>query len=193
MTLYKITSDLLSITELFETAVDENGNPRDLTESEMEFLKKEMATSQEDFEKKFDGYGKIISNLKSCSEIAESERKTFKSEMDRLSNRSKVFNNRVDSIKNALRYSMELLNIQKYKSALFSAGIQNTQDSITFNGEIKNIPEKYLKPRELSVSSIKADIKAGILEVHGGMVMVKESGEILDGVNVLKGTTLVVR
>lgn len=126
MTLYEITNDVLQINELLESAVDSDGNPRDLTPEEENIIREWFATSKEDFDAKFDNYGRFITNLKIQAETADNERKTYKEELDRLSSRAKGFESRRKSVLGGLRYAMEKLGIDKYKTSLFSAGIQNT-------------------------------------------------------------------
>lgn len=191
--IYEITEDIKAINDLIENAVDSEGNPRELTEEEQKTINEWMCSSQEDFEKKFDSYGKIMANLKTLSDVAEAEKKSHKDELDRLSKRAKAFENKRESLKNGLRYAMDVLKITKFKTALFSAGIQNTQIKINSQGNLEGIPEKYLKPRELNTSKVKEDIKNGVLSVKGGFILNLESGELLEGVTAEQGTALVIR
>lgn len=102
MKMYEITEDLRAIDELFNSAVDENGQPRELTDEEKQFLTECFSNSKEDFEEKFDSYGKYLAILKAQAEAADGERKAMKNEMDRLSARAKAYTNRRDSIKSYL-------------------------------------------------------------------------------------------
>ena len=191
MKMYEITSDLAAIDELFNSAVDENGEPRPLTPEEEEFLKNELTCSSEQFAGKFDSYCGYMADLKRQSEEADGKRKSWKSEIDRLSARSKAFLNRRDSMKNYLFFNMKSLGIEKYKTSLFSAGVQATPLSVTNNGKLKNIPEEFLKPRELNTTAIKDAIKDGSIKVIDGDLYF--NGEQLDGVRAEKGETLVIR
>lgn len=191
MKLYEISSDLVAVQELFESAVDENGEPRPLTEEEENFLKSCFNDSQEQFEAKFDSYGKFMANLKAQAEEAEGAKKAMKSEIDRLNARAKAFSNRRESVKNYLYFNMKSIGIDKFKSSLFSAGIQATQLGVTQNGSISKIPEEFLKPRELNTTAIKAAIKDGKIKVIDGDLFY--NGEQLNGVKAEKGETLVVR
>lgn len=191
MKMYEITEDLRAIEELFNSAVDENGEPRELTEEEGRFLADCFTNSQEDFEKKFDDYGKFLANLKAQSEIADAERKAMKSEMDRLSTRAKVYTNRRDAVKNYLYFNMKNISLDKYKTALFSANIQQAPLSIKQMGVSKNIPEQFLKPREISTTAIKAAIKDGSVKIVGDELFF--NGEQLEGLTAERGEILVIR
>ncbi len=50
MTLYEITNDIQQINELLESAVDSEGNPRELTAEEEKTIKEWFSESKEDFE-----------------------------------------------------------------------------------------------------------------------------------------------
>ena len=86
--------------------------------------------------------------------------------MDRLSKRAKTALNKVEVLKNNLRFCMERIGIKNYKSQLFSANIQNVGGK-TFSAlegaDLSGIPERFLKPRELDVSAVKEAIKSGEL------------------------------
>lgn len=194
MTLYEITNDVLQINELLESAVDSDGNPRDLTPEEENTIREWFAASKEDFEAKFDSYGKFITNLKLQAETADGERKAYKEELDRLSARAKSYDNRRRSVLGGLRYAMEKLGLEKYKTSLFSAGIQNTALKIEQTGRLKDIPEKYLKPRELNASAVKDGIKSGeLIKTDGGSILLAATGELLEGIRAEQGKTLVMR
>lgn len=191
MKLYEITEDLKAVEELFNSAVDENGEPRELTAEEQEFLNSCFQVSSEEFETKFDNFGRFMANLKAQAEEADGARKAIKSEVDRLSARAKAFENRRDIVKNYLFFNMQNLKIDKYKSSLFSAGIQTTPYKVTSCGSLKDIPEQFLKPREIDASAIKAAIKDGEIKEIDGVLFY--DGEELQGVKATKGQTLVIR
>ena len=201
MTLYEISSDMLALKNLLENMVDDEGNPREPTEEELQTMQKWFEDSLSDFEKKFDNYCKFIKNLKMEAVIAEEERKTYKAELDRLSKRSKAFENKAKSVNNLLWWSMQRLNMKNYKTALFSAKEQNTQISINplAGSSLKEVPEKFLKPRELNVTAIKEAIKDGTLKQGNGTPLGEtklyfvSSGEELKDVRWTQGTALIIR
>lgn len=195
MTLYEIAEDFIQITALLDGAVDEAGNARDLSESEIETINEWFKENAADLENKADNYGKFITNLKMQAEEAEATRKMYKEELDRLSTRAKVFENRRKSILSGLQYAMTLMGKEKIKTSLFSFGIQNSQMSInTDAADVKSIPEAYLERTvTVSKSAIKDGIKKGMLIVTESGTILKSDGEILEGVRAEKNKILVMR
>jgi hypothetical protein len=163
--MYEISHDLLALNDLLDSLVDEDGNPRDPTEDEQKTMAEWFQLSYEDFQKKFDSYCKFIKNQKIAADVAEGERKAFKDEMDRLSKRAKAYENRAKNLTSLLLWNMTIIKTPKFKTELFSAYTQDGQISIGFlNGStLKNVPEEYLKPRELDTAKIKQAIKDGVL------------------------------
>lgn len=202
MRLYDIASDMLAAEKLIEESrerVDENGEPVGLSEEDMNYINECFTCSAEQFEHKFDGYCKFIKNYRIEAQNIDAERKNYKAEMDRLSKRSKTAENIADRLQDMLQMNMERLGMQKWKTELFSAGIQATQLSIKprEGSNLSGIPDCYLKPRELDTAAIKADIKAGKLKViedgiDYGSVCTAD-GTKLNGVFARKGKTLVIR
>ena len=201
MTLYEITGDLKSLSQLFNDMVDEEGNPREPTAEELETMKQWFDVSSSDFEKKFDSYCKFIKNLKIEAQIADGERKAYKEELDRLSKRSKAFENRAKSLNGLLWFCMQKLGMKDYKTALFSAKEQNTQMKIEtlLGSKLNEVPEEFLKPRELDVTKIKDAIKNGELKIGNGtplgatkVFFVKDGAELKD-VRAVQGTALIIR
>lgn len=195
MTIYEITADFVQINELLENAIDENGELRDLTESENQEIKKWFEENAKNLEEKADNYGKFITNLKVMAEEAENARKMYKAELDRLSTRAKVFENRRKSVLSALQYAMGILGKEKIKTGLFSFGIQNSPMSINIeSAKVSDIPEEYLK-REITISksAINAAIKKGDLIVTNSGDVLTQSGEILEGVKAERNKILVMR
>lgn len=201
MTLYEITGDLKALNQLMEDMVDEEGNPREPTQEELETMQKWFECSSSEFEQKFDNYCKFIKNLKIEAAIADDERKNYKAELDRLSKRSKAFENRAKSINGLLWFSMQNLGMKKYKSALFSAGEQNTQIKIEplTGSTLKEVPDEFLKPREIDTTKIKNAIKDGILKQGDGTplgetkLFFTDTGKELKDIRWAQGTALIIR
>ena len=197
--LYDICEDLRVLNDLMESLVDENGEPREPTESEMEEMRKWFDVSQEELEKKFDNYCKFIKNLKLSSENADSERKNLKSELDRLSKRAKARENQRKAVQDLLRWNFERIGIKTYKSDLFSANIQNGQKQVSLSStaKIENLPEEFLKPRELDTVAVKDALKDGLLvqkegQENYGKVFDRDGKEI-KGLMVIQGTNFIIR
>ena len=201
MTLYAITEDLKALNKLMEEMVDDEGNPREPTEEELETMKKWFECSQADFEQKFDNYCKFIKNLKIEAEAADGERKAYKGELDRLAKRAKAFENRAKRVNGLLWFAMQNLGMKKYKTALFSAGEQNTQIKIEplAGSDLKEVPEEFLKPRELDTAAVKDAIKSGLLKQGDGTplgatkLFYAKTGEELKDVRWAQGTALIIR
>lgn len=201
--LYDITDDFRAILRLMENAVDEDGNPRDLNEEETDFLIKELSETEDAFKSKANGYCKILKNLSLDADNCEAERKNFKAEMDRLSKRAKTAENRVKSLKSAMQYAMEVFKLPKFKTDLFSLGIQGTGMSVyALDGAtLEKVPERFLKPREIDSAAIKEAVKNGELlafpesdnPLESGRIYLAETKELLEGVRCRKGSTLVIR
>lgn len=192
MTMYEIAHEVTEIEDLYESAVDENGEPRELNEEEKETLKKWILANEETFKEKFDAYGKFIQNLKINAELAEATRKTYKAELDRLASRAKVATNRMESMKSMILWAMNTMHIDSVKTALFSASIRENPLSINCDDvKIDEVPECYIK-KEVSKSAISADIKSGKLQVtESGLVL--RNGEIMGGIKATKTKSLQIR
>lgn len=200
-TMYEITGDLLGLQRLMEEMVDEDGNPREPTEEELDTMRGWFELSEEQFTAKFDSCCKFIKNLKIDAENADAERKSHKAEMDRLSRRSKAFANRADSVKGLLWYSMQRLRLNEFKTSLFSAKEQNTQITVSAldGASLCDVPDEFLKPREIDTAAVKAAIKSGELKCGDGTplgeskLFFARNGKELKNVRWHQGTALYIR
>jgi len=197
--LYDIAEDLLSLNDLMESLVDENGEPREPTEEEMQEMRKWFEVTQEELQNKFDSYCKFIKNLKLSSENADSERKNMKGELDRLAKRAKARENQMNAVQGLLRWNLERLGIKTFKSDLFTANIQNGQKQVSLasTAKIETLPEEFLKPRELDTVAVKDALKDGLLiQKEGaenyGKVFTREGVEI-KGLMVIQETNFIIR
>ena len=197
--LYDIAEDLLSLNDLMESLVDENGEPREPTDEEIEEMRKWFEVTQEELQNKFDSYCKFIKNLKLSSENADSERKNMKDELDRLAKRAKARENQRNAVQSLLRWNLERLGIKTFKSDLFTANIQNGQKQVSLasTAKIETLPEEFLKPRELDTVAVKDALKDGLLiQKEGaenyGKVFTRD-GEEIKGLMVIQGTNFIIR
>lgn len=192
MTLYEITAEAVEIEELFENAVDENGEPRELTQEEKEILNKWILANEETFKEKFDGYGKLIENLLIQSQIAKATRDTLKGELDRLTKRAKTAENRVEQLKNSLLWAMKTMKIDSVKTALFSAKVGLSRGSVnTDEADPNSLPLEFIK-KEVCKSAIQDALKNGKLtKTESGMIL--KNGEILEGLRFEQKETLTIR
>ena len=180
--LYETAQDIDAVRRLVEEAVDEeSGEVKPFSDKAV--LSEWLDESKTAFDQKFDNICRFNRNLKHEAEIAEAERAGFKAEMDRLSKRAKTAENRAGYVKNLIWFAFDKLGFKKYKTALFSAGVQKTQYSVqqtaVFN--VSLIPDKFLK-KELSASAVKEAVKEGALylkednPLYRGALFYKEGG-----------------
>lgn len=170
-TLYEITGDLRSLYDLMEGLVDENGEPREPTAEEFETMKAWFTEEEAAFKAKFDNICRFIKNLRLSADNAEAEKKNFKEETNRLTKRANAFTNRAKYVTELLRWGMERLELKKYKTDFFSAGIQNVGGkTISFESgaDFSKLPEEFLLPREVDKKAILQALKDGILEQRPG-------------------------
>lgn len=200
MTLYTISENLKAVSELMAAAVDEDGEPRDLTDAEKLQLAEWFQADAEALDDKLTNYGKFFKNLKISAETIDGERKAHKTELDRLARRAKAMENRADALKYAVKFAFDNMGIDRHKTELFSFYKQKTPLKISeFLGNgLKDVPEEYLKPRELDTVKIRQAIKDGLLRVgteglDRGKVYDVKTGLPLTGVVATEGETLVIR
>lgn len=110
-----------------------------------------------EIEDKADGYAMVIAEAKSKI-IA------LKSEEARITARRRALENNSARLMSHLQECMERTGKTKFKTALWSFGIQNNAPSVVMDEPyIENIPEVYLIQQEpkLNKTKIKEDLKAG--------------------------------
>jgi hypothetical protein len=196
--LYDISGDMLALNDLMESLVDENGDPREPTEEEISQMREWFEGSLVDFQNKIDNYCKFIKNLKIESADVDAERKNHKEELDRLSKRSKACENKAKNVQSLLRWGMERLKMDKYKTKLFTLSIQNTQKSIDplIGFDWHEIPEELLKV-EVDTGEIRKRLSAGTIITKDGDEnrgkFFFDNGKEIKGVKWAQGTALVIR
>lgn len=127
--LYELTGEALVLQEMLEM---EDGDPAE--------LEKELESISKDMDKKFDAYLKIYYNNLSDADQVDAEIK-------RLQKRKKALTNNADKIKNSVMTAMQVLGKDKFKSALFSASIRKTPESVVIDYP-QDVPQEFLKPVE---------------------------------------------
>lgn len=111
-------------------------------------------------EVKADGYAKVIRKLTADADAVKAEK-------ERLDSREKALRNRANSLKRMLQESMEATGKMKFKTQLFSFGIQKNAPSLKILDE-RLIPEDYLVPQPPKVDT--AGIKAAAKENGGELI-----------------------
>jgi hypothetical protein len=202
MTIYDIISDIKALENLINGLTDEeSGEVREITEEEKQVFLNWVRENESNFKAKFDGICRYYKNLQAQELVAKAEKNALKAEMDRLSKRAQARENEAARLKTLLRFAMDSLKMQKYKTDLFSAGIQNTRKTVkeTTIFDPNEIPVWYLK-RELSPSAVTKAIEEGALYEKEGienrtkLFYRDKTGEReLKGVAYTQGTALVIR
>jgi hypothetical protein len=200
--MYEIIDDMKTLQGLVNSLTDEEtGETREVTEEEKQIFCEWINESGKNFEQKFNNICRFYKNLKAVAAVAKAEKDSFKAEMERLSKRAKARENEAERLKGLLRYGMDVFKMSKYKTDLFSAGVQNTQKSIkpTSTFDPNAIPVEFLK-RDLAASLVSAAIKEGKVYEKEGLenrtkLFYSEGGAEceLKGVSIIQGTALVIR
>lgn len=143
MTLYEITDEYR---QLLEIAEDPDMDP--------DVLRDTMEAIDADLEDKADGYAKVIRTL-------EAEEAGLDAEIKRLQARKSTVSGNKGRIKDTLERAMRQTGKTKFKTALFSFGIQKNPPSVAILSE--NIPLDYLVVPEPQPDKrrILEELKAG--------------------------------
>jgi len=214
MTIYEIVEDIRSLNGLIEDLTDEEtGETREVTDEEKEAFVKWIDENRSAFNSKFDAVCKVYRNIRATADVCTAEKDALKAEYDRLSRRAKAREAEADRVKGLIWFAFDRLNMQKYKTDLFSAEIQNTQYSVkTDTPEI--LPIEYQKI-DTDTTAIKEAVKKGVLYQKpvseknedwktgefvsplkkDSLFFKSESGEELEliGVTYKQGKTIVIR
>ena len=147
VSLYELTEEYLRLLEMAEDPeVDE------------EVLADTLEGLGGEIEIKADGYAKVIRQLTADIE-------GLKAEIDRLTVRKKTIDNNIDRMKRSLEAAMLATGKTKFKTDLFSFGIQKNAPSVVIDEQyIENIPEEYLIEQEPKIdkAKLKEDLKNGV-------------------------------
>jgi hypothetical protein len=147
--LYELTGDYAKFAEIAQQG--------DLDDEMQAMLDDALANLADDIEVKLENYAKVIKNF-------ESDIEGLKKEEDRLAGKRKTLENRVKSMKTAMRDAMIATGKLKVKGDLFSFTVRNNAPSVVMDEQyIENIPEKYLIPQEPKIDRklLAEDIKSG--------------------------------
>lgn len=145
-TLYELSGEYL---ELLNMAEDPETDPQAFTDT--------LESLDWEFEDKADGYAKIIAQMNAdAGAIAD--------EIKRLQARKKSMEGNVDRMKKSLQVAMETTGKRKFKTSLFSFGIQKNPPRVVMDAEnLTDIPIDYLVPQDPTVDKkkIMAELKSG--------------------------------
>lgn len=145
-TLYELTEDYLKLLELAEDP-----------ETDPEVFKDTLEGLDGEIEIKAEGYAKVIKQLEADAKMLDDEAK-------RLTARKKAAENNIASMKKNLENAMRACNKIKFKTELFSFGIQKNPPSVRLDEEhLEFIPIEYLIPQDPKVDKkrILEELKSG--------------------------------
>lgn len=153
--LYELTGNFIKIQQLIEEGAD------------AEIFTDTLASIEGAVEEKALGYFYVIKNT-------EADVEALKAEEKRLADKRKAAENKIQSLKGNLEYSMKEMNIPKIKHTLFTANIQKNAPSLFIEQEDK-IPRSYYVEQEpkLDRKELLQAVKAG--EVPGVTLRQTES------------------
>ena len=153
--LYELTGDYAKFAEIAQQG--------DLDDDVQAILDDALANLADDIEVKLEGYAKVIKNF-------ESDIEGLKKEEDRLAGKRRTLENRVKTMKTAMRDAMIATGKMKVKGDLFSFTVRNNAPSVVMDEQyIENIPEKYLIAQEPKIDRklLAEDLKADGAALEG--------------------------
>lgn len=142
-TLYELTGQYLALMEIAE-------------EADPDILRDTLEALDGEIEEKADNCAKVIKNLEGQADALDKE-------IDRLQRKKSGINNSIKSIKSNLERSMLVTGKRKFKTLLFSFGIQKNPPTVNVVNEAA-IPENFWKQQD------------PVLDKKALMAFIKENG-----------------
>lgn len=141
MTLYELTGEYVELLEMMDSA-------------EPETLSDTLDAIGGEIEDKADGYAKVIRE-------AEGDVKKIEAEIERLIRKKQTINNNVKYMKERLQNAMEATGKRKFKTSLFSFGIQRNPPSVMVT-DMASVPKQFWIPQDpmLDKTGLKNYLKA---------------------------------
>ena len=171
MTIYEITDDIKALVHLIdESTIDEEGNPREMSEDDRDFLKPMMDELEINFNEKLEHILKYRTNLQAYVD-------GLKEEEARLHKRRKTTENKITSLQWLLEDSMRKIGAKKIEAGTFTISMQKNPPYAFITNEFL-LPENYLRiipeKREPDKKLILDALKSG-QPVPGAMISQGES------------------
>ena len=143
--IYDITSDWFRVQDMMEDP-----------ELDSQTLADTLEAIEGELEIKAENYAKVMKNL-------EGDIVAIKAEIDRLTAKKRAIENNIKNMKATLQSVMEVTGKTKFKTDLFSFGIQKNAPSVVIDTDINNLPPEFLKFKEPEVNktAIKEAIQNG--------------------------------
>lgn len=163
MNLYEIANNYLSAFQQIEQAE---------TEEEQMGAMSELLKSEDDLTNKIENFVRFLKNT-------EAEAEKFKAEEKRIAEKRKSLENKAKNGKEFLKDTLEYFGLDTVQTDLFKVSIQNSQYSLIVDDE-SMIPKEYFKQNPVLD---KKRLKDEMLE----------TGELIEGVHLERGTHLRIR
>ena len=130
--LYQLSEDIETVQEMLYDG-----------ETDQQVILDTLESLHMEFEDKADAYAKLIKNL-------SSDAKALKEEEQRMASRRAALESRAQALKDALQYNMQAIGKTKFKTTLFSYGIQKNGglQKLSIDADIKDIPQQYTIPQD---------------------------------------------
>lgn len=127
MNIYELTAEYMALQEAFETQDDDT-------------VAALLADTDKAIENKADGYAKVIKNF-------EADIEGLKAEIRRLSDKKAVLENAIQRLKDTLKQAMVITGKTKFKTQLFSFGIQKNGGAppVLLRVPEEMIPDEFMK------------------------------------------------
>lgn len=129
MTLYELTGQFLELAQMAEEGT-----------FDQQIINDTMEGVEMEIEEKADGYAKVIRSL-------EGDVNEVDAEIRRLTERKNTIKGNIDALKKNLENAMIATGKTKFKTPLFSFGIQKNAPSLDLVDEA-NVPERFWIPQE---------------------------------------------
>lgn len=154
--LYELTGEFLELMDMIDDP-----------EVDQEMLQDTLEGIDYEIELKADGYAKIIRNL-------ESDVEGIKNEVKRLQSKQKTYENRIKCLKDNLKSTMEVTNKRKFKTKLFSFGIQRKggKAPLVIDVDLDKIPDEFKihQPDKIDGDAVREFLKTdGLPGKDGGI------------------------
>ena len=144
MTLYELSSEYMELLAMMEDP-----------DADLEVINDTLEAIGGELEAKADGYARVMRQM-------DADAKAIKAEEYRLYNRRKAIENRSEWLKSRLQEVMEVTGKTKFKTELFSFGIQKNPPKVVITDESR-IGHDYLipQPPKVDTKAIKDALNDG--------------------------------
>lgn len=168
LTLYEIAENARMLLDLIDSgeAFNESGELNEVIAEQLDLTKK-------DFELKAKDYAYVIKSVQDKKEL-------FEKEIKRLEKIKKYFENTEDKLKEAVKNTMIVLEIDKFESDLITLSLTKSKAVDIYDPDL--IPEEY-KRTKITVEPNKTRIKEAILK----------DGEVVLGATIKENKNLKIR